>query len=185
MNDDFEELESIPSQTASFAQRLAKSVLKSAKLKNPPIILKNVLESLDFKITLFPKDLGDDDGFCVGDKLIGYNKTKSRGRIRFTIAHELGHIMLGHNAEENPSKINFYSKNEKEANANVFAAELLVPSSMLKKEPLKDMSVAELAKKYDVSDDMMFWRLKTTHLDLKVGSLDVKLFDKNQQKWRI
>jgi Zn-dependent peptidase ImmA (M78 family) len=185
MNNDFEESESVSSQTTSFAQRLAKNVLKDAKLKNPPIILKNILDSLDFKITLFPKDLGDDDGFCVNNILIGYNQTKNRARIRFTIAHELGHILLGHNAEEQPSKINFYSKNEKETVANAFAAELLVPSLMLKKEILKDMSVVELAKKYDVSDDMMFWRLKTTHLDLKVGSLDIKLFNKNQQKWKV
>ena len=47
------------------------------------------------------------------------------------------------------------------------------------------MSVTELAKKYDVSDDMMFWRLKTLHLELKVASLDIELPDKRQQKWKI
>ena len=31
-------------------------------------------------------------------------------KFGFTIAHELGHIFLGHNSGSQPSKINFYSQ---------------------------------------------------------------------------
>lgn len=186
-NIDFEEeLEPTPIQTIAFAQKLAKTKIKEAGLKNPPIIIQKVIDSLDFKIQLQGNDLGDHDGFSAGDKIIGYNSQKSRVRIRFTIAHELGHILLGHNtADGQRFKINFYSKDPNEVNANAFAAELLVPSLILKKEKLSEMSVTELAKKYDVSDDMMFWRLKTLHLELKVASLDIELADKKQSKWKI
>jgi Zn-dependent peptidase ImmA (M78 family) len=178
-----EETDNISVQTTSFAQKMAKKLIREAKIKNPPILLRDIINSLDFKIKVFPNDLGDDDGFCAEDKAICYNNKKSRERTRFTIAHELGHIFLGHNSKGEPSKINFYSKDEKEINANAFAAELLVPATMLKKEKLGDMSVTELAKKYEVSKDMMFWRLRTLRLDLKIGLLDVEIVTKKEKKW--
>lgn len=180
-----EETEEISVQTTSFAQKLAKKLINNAKIKTTPILLRDIINSLDFKVSVIPKDLGEDDGFCAEDKVICYNNQKSKERFRFTIAHELGHIMLGHNSKGEPSKINFYSKDEKEVNANAFAAELLVPAVFLRKEKLSDMSVTELAKKYEVSKDMMFWRLKTLHLELKVASLDINLTDKKQEKWKI
>ena len=55
------------------------------------------------------------------------------GRTRFTVAHELGHILLGH-----VETITFYrnsendsSTNEKETQANIFARDLLMPAAIL------------------------------------------------------
>ncbi len=55
------------------------------------------------------------------------------GRIRFTIAHEVGHILLGH-----VESITFYrnseidsNTNEEEAQANIFARDLLMPAAVL------------------------------------------------------
>lgn len=178
--------EYLPSQTTTFAKKLARKLIKDSKIKEPPVLLRNIFPSVGLNIKVISKDLGGDDGFCVQDKIIGYNSLNSEHRNRFTVAHELGHILLGHNTTDGQRfKINFYSKDPNEVNANTFAAELLVPATMLKKEKLGEMAVTDIAKKYNVSDDMMFWRLKEAHLELKVGSLDVKLFDKNQKRWKI
>lgn len=55
------------------------------------------------------------------------------GRTRFTLAHELGHILLGHVEE-----ITFYRNNEidsdtneQETQANIFARDLLMPAAIL------------------------------------------------------
>lgn len=53
-------------------------------------------------------------------------------RIRFTIAHELGHIFLGHESllHRTPNSI-FAEKPEEETEADMFAARLLAPACVL------------------------------------------------------
>lgn len=53
-------------------------------------------------------------------------------RIRFTIAHELGHIFLGHESllHRTPNSI-FIEKPEEETEADMFASRLLAPSCVL------------------------------------------------------
>lgn len=53
-------------------------------------------------------------------------------RIRFTIAHELGHIFLGHESllHRTPNSI-FIEKPEEETEADMFAARLLAPACVL------------------------------------------------------
>lgn len=60
-------------------------------------------------------------GFSIkrkGKRIIYYNETKPLSCIRFTLAHEIGHAVLGHKDEEDPAA-------EKEANC--FARNLLCP----------------------------------------------------------
>ncbi len=77
------------------------------------------------------------DGFSLkmGEQYyIVFNHAISHsGRIRFTIAHEIGHILLGH-----VEKVTFYRNseidsdtNEQEFQANVFARDLLMPATVL------------------------------------------------------
>ncbi len=56
--------------------------------------------------------------------IIIYNEKHSRRRIRWTIAHELGHIFLGH--FEHP-------ETSKDSEANYFAQQLLMPLAVLDK----------------------------------------------------
>ncbi len=63
------------------------------------------------------------DGMTVrydGKYLILYREEQSERRLTFTLAHELGHVLLGHMGEEPV-------KEEREANA--FAASLLCPAA--------------------------------------------------------
>jgi Zn-dependent peptidase ImmA (M78 family) len=105
-------------------------------------------------------------------------------RQRFTIAHELGHHVLGHQFESGEhvhvDKGNFISErgpraadgvDPKEVEANQFAACLLMPSKLLLEKvtklggpPLFDDDVASLAKQFEVSEHAMTIRLTTLKL---------------------
>lgn len=75
------------------------------------------------------------DAFCcspAGSPIIFYDDTvKNKGRIRFSIAHELGHIALKHINVTSimPRREGSHSKEEQEA--DIFAAELLMPQCLL------------------------------------------------------
>lgn len=86
-----------------------------------------------------------------GDKwYIVYDDTVSKGRIRFTLAHELGHIFLGH-----PLKLGYHArtidtdKPETEQQADMFAARLLVPACVVWGLDLH--TPAEIQQAFDVS----------------------------------
>lgn len=69
------------------------------------------------------------DGFTI-DRVIFYNDACVIGRQRFTVAHELGHILLRHG----PSVINREpspTDSPIEQAANVFASRLLAPACVL------------------------------------------------------
>lgn len=150
-----------------FVRQLARTKVKNNSVIDPPIRLNNIIKSINPKIAVKGEDLGEADGYSINLNLICYNSKHSEEKIRFTIAHEVGHILLGHNSGNRI--INFYSKDPNEQLANAFAAELLVPLGLLKKESLFLTSLSELAKKYWVSKDMMMWRLKDTKLDIKLS----------------
>ena len=76
----------------------------------------------------------DVDGFCYkggGDSyIIFYDDTRTpKARINFTIAHELGHIALGHlkNAGIRPRYMTNRKNDPQEKDADVFAGELIRP----------------------------------------------------------
>lgn len=72
-----------------------------------------------------------------GQWVIVYDDTMINTRIRFTIAHELGHILLGH--PEECSRKNKFIKNrsEIEEEADKFAARILAPACVLRGLNLK------------------------------------------------
>lgn len=80
--------------------------------------------------------LPNDDGYSrlVDNKpVIYYNDNKPTHRIRFTIAHEIGHILLGHLSQGETLHRNTEqdTDNIKEQQANVFARDLLMPATVL------------------------------------------------------
>ncbi|MDY4181022.1 MAG: ImmA/IrrE family metallo-endopeptidase [Pseudoflavonifractor sp.] len=78
------------------------------------------------------------DGLSVqkgGKYYICYRGDMTPGRIRFTVAHELGHIVLGHLGEKTPHTTRNREPREDDAPmeqaANVFASRLLAPACVL------------------------------------------------------
>ena len=99
--------------------------------------------------------------------VITYNSTEALQRKRFTIAHEIGHFALGHLKpgsplfRDTPSNFSSQSANTQERDANSFAAQLLMPSKMVK-YAVAEKSITDvdsLAETFGVSQVAMKYRL--------------------------
>jgi len=112
------------------------------------------------------------------------NESHPRNRKRFTIAHELGHFFaVKHGSvqaeiflEEQNNVIREYAlmkraeeiedgKYQVERQANMIAAEILMPDQMVQKLYDKKYSVAELAEEFGVSEIAMTNKLKSMGID--------------------
>ena len=72
--------------------------------------------------------------FYQGEPVILYDQSKTPERIRFTVAHELGHLVLGHVVPGQQTTMNREPTPEDspvETAANQFAARLLAPACVL------------------------------------------------------
>ena len=104
------------------------------------------------------------------DKIILVNKDQPLGQKRFNIAHEIGHLALNHKgiimqSSSHPLKQN---KSKKEKEADVFASELLIPSTCLKREAFKcQFDVQQLKRKFKVSEQAMVVKMKILNLPYK------------------
>ena len=126
------------------AEQEANSLLKKECFAAPPVladeIAKNVglkVYSIGFSSLDFP--FGDISGFIDANTNTMYiNSDEPPKRQNFTIAHELGHFILGHIKEEDYKLLFRKSQLERdklkiEKEANCFAANLLVPTTFIKK----------------------------------------------------
>lgn len=145
------------------ARDLSWEILLKADITSLPVDLIKVLKAVDVKAILYcdaffdadsPKLRGS-DGFVtkIGDKKAIY-LNESKGTIqrrRFTLAHELGHIVLDH-----PINPIIYRNSEVDENqspteiqANIFARDLLMPAGVLAK--LHVTTVDEIMQMCNVS----------------------------------
>jgi Zn-dependent peptidase ImmA (M78 family)/DNA-binding XRE family transcriptional regulator len=131
---------------------LARELRERFQLGDKPLEnLTAFLEELGIVVFLF--DFGTDlvDGFHLSNKssyppIIFLNKTIPGDRMRFTLAHEFGHLLL--------HKIPSENLKEMEKQANDFASEFLLPTESLKKELSEKINLrllAELKPKWRVS----------------------------------
>lgn len=105
--------------------------------------------------------------FCYEDgvPIIRYNPNDPVVRQRFTIAHEIGHMVLGHvkAGELAHRDTSFDSSTPNEVAANAFAAQLLMPADVvpmvLRLLPRGQRSVSALSRKLWVSEQAMGFRL--------------------------
>jgi len=162
------------------ARTLARNLLKKAKIKEPPTSLRVVIKYLQEKYNLAvfsnPTLNHNISGMLVrvNDELldeqsggyseIHYNKKHSWHRNRFTIAHEIGHLILETSCDK--SFLSFDTiKNPIEAEANQFAAELLIPLAFVKKDlKVSGAEIPQLAWKYIVSQEAMGWKISSCNL---------------------
>lgn len=148
----------------------AQKLLKQYDIKEPvvPIFQIAEAEGITLSFTKMPKKLESVAGFFDDNKkIIFVNDDDSPNRQTFTIAHELGHYILKHKPDEYgvlPRIPNLSEKNPIEQEANCFAANLLVPSKMLKetmnKYSLTRLNTSLLAQIFGVSEEVMRIRLK-------------------------
>jgi Zn-dependent peptidase ImmA (M78 family) len=159
------------------AKEMARKVLKDHKIISIPTDLVKIFDKLGLQFIELddPKDI---DGAIIEidgkPKIAVLNKAKSISRQRFTLAHELGHIFLNHNKRdfyepvdserEVPDLRSAKAKPPKEIEADVFAAELLIPYQQLKKYQDSINDLENISKLFQVSKDAMaiainnYWR---------------------------
>lgn len=151
------------------ARDKAHSILSMYKITESPIDVVKVVERLGFRVV--PFDFPDTVSAAIrikgNTKTIGINKKQVEVRQRFSIAHELGHYLSGHENFTHEKKI-FVDPEKKyldpqhrqEVEADEFAAELLMPEFMLRKDVLENhLDTPALAKKYNVSEQAMWIQL--------------------------
>lgn len=153
----------------------AEKILSQIGINAAPVDVSNIAKRANILIKHAPSK--EFSGLLYRKDNTAYmaiSSSESDVRQRFTIAHELGHFYL------HPQKDTFveYRDNEKnivrgykEVQANQFAAALLIPRKLLEKD-VKSLNETEitkktldfLAKKYQVSDEAMTYRLINLNL---------------------
>jgi len=159
-------------------------VLRDNALFEPPIDLNVIAKRLDVPIRTeqLPKEIS---GFLHRQgtaAVIVVNSRHTRARQRFTIAHELGHLILDHKPDQVHVDKSFVIKFRKaahvvdpeETQANFFAASLLMPAPMLRDDMkafdhdgvIPDDFLLELTERYGVSMQALIIRLNTLNYTL-------------------
>jgi Zn-dependent peptidase ImmA (M78 family) len=89
----------------------------------------------------------------------------SEGRLRFTLAHEIGHWICHSESETAPpvlcrsEDMAIGADRALEREANVFAAELLMPEPAVRKVFAEIPRIDDTAQAFNVSPQAMHWRL--------------------------
>lgn len=158
------------------------TALRLAGGREYPLLLTSIFSETNWKILTYSElaakhnksiyaiiaALGSRDGTCClkgGKYYLFYNDSESisSARQRFTIAHEIGHIVLGHlkfRCKLNPDQ---YQVLEKEANA--FARNLLMPVPF----PINWTDVETVSEFFKVSKKAAWVRLQFLGFDLTVA----------------
>lgn len=139
-----------------------RSILENLNVKEAPIPVEKVANLFSLEVVYYPKFPDSVSGTIIKDEdlhAIGINQNHPEVRQRFTIAHEIGHYIMGH--DENKILDDTFDKNtDKEREANKFASELLMPYDLLKSDIEKEtQDIPGLARKYKVSEQAMSIRL--------------------------
>lgn len=141
------------------SRNLAWKILIDCKVGQLPVKVSEICRQLGIDVKLWdgPPNVGG-RAVMVGSKpIILVNKNDNVPRQRFSTAHELGHILLGHvgkydlvNREPAPND------NPIEQAANVFASRLLAPACVLKE--LQVQSAKEIAEICQISQTAAEYR---------------------------
>lgn len=167
-------------------EEAAERVLNELNIREIPIPVDKVAQKVGATISYEPFDGKDEiSGVLIkeADRMtIGINSSHAKTRQRFTIAHELGHLVLKHRGDifvDKTERINRDTKSalaidKNEIEANAFAAALLMPRThilkAIQKRPRptsakKDAPLASyLGEIFQVSKQAMEYRLNNLGL---------------------
>lgn len=133
----------LPVQTLKIAEHFGIDVVKNSTV--------NMLMPSEYGCSIVDKN---------GKWTIIYEDTDPKGRIRFTVAHELGHILLGHELSDGFGHYRRITvgKPTNEKQADEFAARLLAPACVL--WALNATSAQAIADLCDISMSAAQYRSK-------------------------
>ncbi|MFC1622959.1 ImmA/IrrE family metallo-endopeptidase [Patescibacteria group bacterium] len=164
---------SMSSEQYKTSEKKALELLEKHKIKKPFVDVFYIVEKegVDIRFVGMPEGYEMAAGFLDYDEnnmaTIYVNKDESAGRQLFTIAHELGHYALEHKSKDCEvllrRPVPGDQKSKEEVEADVFAANLLVPEEMLlevmRRYNISRYQESSLSKIFGVSQTMMKYRL--------------------------
>jgi Zn-dependent peptidase ImmA (M78 family) len=154
-------------------------LLQRHRVLAPPVHVEQIATGLGAQV-LLENFKGEISGLLMrsaGSIIIGVHKTQSQARQRFTIAHEIGHLVMHSSGLEAVhidknfevhlrSSASSTAESVAEIEANAFAASLLMPREMVIADVDGQMLdfedprlVKRLAERYEVSTQAMTFRL--------------------------
>lgn len=148
-----------------YCREVARSVARRHGVAAPPVDVEAIAVREGIRVVRV--DLGTLEGRMREDGdgwLIEVNSDRSLTSQRFSVGHELGHRKMSH------LRCGTDAKQEREA--NLFAAELLMPLALLKKAMAKHRSLGDLARLFQVSKEAMQIKLQEQGLLLQLTSFD-------------
>ncbi len=159
-------------------RKIASRLLAKHDAIQADVDVRRIAEAEGFEVVAVPPNDETVSGFLDmrdNARIIGYNEDHPLNRQRFTIAHELGHSFLHASRsvyfDERLKYRNSMSSEGtdlEEIEANLFAAELLMPKSLLEEDvegqwldmnDENDPELERLANRYGVSKQAMMYRL--------------------------
>jgi Zn-dependent peptidase ImmA (M78 family) len=162
-------------------------ILENHGVAGPPVPVDSIAKKFGAKLSFEPFEGHDDiSGILYRDAehvVIGINSAHANNRQRFSIAHEIGHLIL-HSKPLFVDKVvgidfrdakSSLAIDREEIQANAFAAELLMPKEFIKNEIRRLFSrkrkifskedlISELADIFRVSSQAMEYRLNNLGL---------------------
>jgi Zn-dependent peptidase ImmA (M78 family)/transcriptional regulator with XRE-family HTH domain len=172
-------------------RRRAERVLSEHSMQVFPVNIYEIAASLGCHIVfeMFPSDLFNLRGFChseSGFKIIGINKRHSAELQRFTIAHELHHLLYDIDTE--PYLCGLFNESEViERNAERFASEILIPEESLRrlfdnKRNAKYITISLIAEHFSVSYQAASIRLEKFGVIKSASSCSTRSYRKKDKK---
>jgi Zn-dependent peptidase ImmA (M78 family)/transcriptional regulator with XRE-family HTH domain len=164
--------------------RAAERILTELGIEEPPVSPREVVARLG--VPLFEWELPDEiSGIFVSyhnQFCIGVNEAHPRVRQRFSAAHEIGHLVydqaqslfLDFTDVSTTADLEKLQDAKAETRANQFAADLLMPATWLRKD-IKRYGTSDLtflAKRYEVSQQALWFRLLTLKLVIDANQLE-------------
>ncbi len=167
-------------------QMLALPISVQKQRKSPKVVFEIFRERLyELGIYVFKDSFKDNrvSGLCVNDEhfpIIMINNSMSFARQNFTLFHELYHLISNTSGAEIIRDDFYLSLNDQQTDAekscDEFANAFLIPKSdfeiELKKMPLSEERISELAKIYSVSKEAIMYKL------LQLGIITHQDYDK-------
>jgi Zn-dependent peptidase ImmA (M78 family) len=168
-------------QSSDDGQHEAHRLITKFGITEPPVPVESIVQNEGIEIARHRFE-GPESGFAIQDgfrRIIGVNTQTSRRRQRFTLAHELGHILLHAPRKltvdqavlrvDLRNEVSSMGTNAEEIQANNFAASLLMPDDMVlahvtdlvraNGDISRDDLISQLAREFDVSIEAMGYRL--------------------------
>ncbi len=117
----------------------------STKFPTSPISFKKILKHYT-NLTFIQESLDSEtDGMYIRSNkgyFIVINKDRPLNRRRFSVGHEFGHYILGHDSDITQAK---NSHNQSEVEADNFSSSILMPPDIIYELSKDDMTISEMA----------------------------------------